>query len=92
VLPPTQETAVIGGVAQILLKDWLRTQPDAAVRLLGVGVGDLQVQRQADLFTGVPQESRLDATVDGIRERFGKSLLTRASLLPRTPSGGSRHG
>jgi len=92
VLPPTQETAVIGGVAQILLKDWLRTQPDAAVRLLGVGVGDLQIQRQADLFTGVPQESRLDATVDGIRERFGKSLLTRASLLPRTPSGGSRHG
>ena len=53
---------------------------------------DLQTQRQADLFTGVPQESRLDATVDGIRERFGKSLLTRASLLPRTPSGGSRHG
>jgi DNA polymerase-4 len=92
VLPPTQETAVVCGVARGLLKDWLRKQPDAAVRLLGVGVGDLQTQRQADLFTGVPQESRLDATVDGIRERFGKSLLTRASLLPRTPSGGSRHG
>jgi len=92
VLPPTQETAVICGVAQSLLKDWLCSQPDAAVRLLGVGVGDLQTQRQADLFAGVAQPSRLDATVDGIRERFGKSLLTRASLLPRTPSGGSRHG
>jgi DNA polymerase-4 len=90
-LPPTQETAVIYSVAQGLLKDWLRSQPHAAVRLLGVGVGDLQVQRQADLFTGDAQPSRLDATVDGIRERFGKSLLTRASLLPRTPSGGSRH-
>jgi DNA polymerase-4 len=92
VLPPTQETAVICGVAQSLLKDWLRSQPDAAVRLLGVGVGDLQIQRQADLFAGVAQQSPLDATVDGIRGRFGKSLLTRASLLPRTPSGGSRHG
>jgi DNA polymerase IV len=91
VLPPTQETAVIGGVAQSLLKDWLRSQPHAAVRLLGVGVGDLQMQRQADLFAGVAPPSRLDATVDGIRGRFGKSLLTRASLLPRTPSGGSRH-
>jgi DNA polymerase-4 len=92
VLPPTQETAVICGVAQSLLKDWLCSQPHAAVRLLGVGVGDLQIQRQADLFAGVAQQSPLDATVDGIRERFGKSLLTRASLLPRTPSGGSRHG
>jgi DNA polymerase IV len=91
VLPPTQVTAVIEGVAQNLLKDWLRSQPHAAVRLLGVGVGDLQIQRQADLFAGVAQQSRLDATVDGIRGRFGKSLLTRASLLPRTPSGGSRH-
>jgi DNA polymerase-4 len=92
VLPATQETAVICGVAQSLLKDWLCSQPHAAVRLLGVGVGDLQIQRQADLFAGVAQQSPLDATVDGIRERFGKSLLTRASLLPRTPSGGSRHG
>ena len=92
VLPPTQETAVICGVAQNLLKDWLCSQPGAAVRLLGVGVGELQIQRQADLFAGVAQPSRLDATVDGIRERFGKSLLTRASLLPRTPSGGSGHG
>ena len=92
VLPPTQETAVICGVAQALLKEWQCSQPHAAVRLLGVGVGDLQIQRQADLFAGVAQQSPLDATVDGIRERFGKSLLTRASLLPRTPSGGSRHG
>lgn len=92
VLPPTQETAVVCGVAQSLLKDWLSSQPGAAVRLLGVGVGDLQIQRQADLFCDLAPPSRLDATVDGIRERFGKSLLTRASLLPRTPSGGSGRG
>jgi len=92
VLPPTQETAVICGVAQALLKEWQCSQPHAAVRLLGVGVGDLQIQRQADLFAGVARQSPLDATVDGIRERFGKSLLTRASLLPRTPGGGTRDG
>jgi DNA polymerase-4 len=103
VLPPTQETAIIAATAQILLHEWLRSQPDAAVRLLGVGVGQLTVARQADLFSGPEfaaaergagsrsdQESRLDAAVDGIRERFGCALLTRASLLPRTPGGGER--
>jgi DNA polymerase-4 len=97
VLPPTQETAAIAGLAQSLLGEWLTTQTDAAVRLLGVGVGDLQIIRQTDLFAERPQESRLDATIDGIRDRFGTPLLTRASLLPRSPGGsrpprGSRHG
>jgi DNA polymerase-4 len=87
--PPTQETAVISRLALALLDEWLRTQPDAAVRLLGVGAGDLQIPRQADLFTGAPQESPLDAAIDGIRERFGQSLLTRASLLPRASGGGT---
>jgi hypothetical protein len=44
---------------------------------------------QADLFAGsAAQGSRLDAAVDGIRERFGRNMLTRASLLP--PTAGSR--
>jgi DNA polymerase-4 len=88
VLPPTQETSVISGIAQSLLKEWLSTQPDAAVRLLGVGVGHLQLVRQGDLFAGGLPESRLDTAIDGIRDRFGTALLTRASLLPRPPSGG----
>jgi DNA polymerase-4 len=88
--PPTQETSIIAGMAQVLLKEWLRTQPHAAVRLLGVGVGNLQTLRQGDLFTGLQQESRLDATIDGIRGRFGSTLLTRASLLPRAPRGSGR--
>jgi hypothetical protein len=52
---------------------------------LGVGVSDLQPLRQADLFSGpeATAGSRLDKAVDGIRDRFGKQLLTRASLLPR---------
>jgi DNA polymerase-4 len=93
VVPATQETAFIARTAAALLREWLRAQPDAAVRLLGVGAGALQALRQADLFTGAPPESPLDAAVDGIRGRFGSGLLTRASLLPHGPrGGGSRRG
>ena len=91
VAPPTQDTAVVSHMAQLLLSEWLKSQPGAAVRLLGVGCGDLQAVRQADLFAQLsdpPRNTRLDATVDGIRDRFGAALVTRASLLPR-PSGGS---
>jgi hypothetical protein len=86
--PPTQETAIVSSAAKALLEQWLATQPDAAVRLLGVGVSDLQTLPQADLFAGGPaQSSRLDSAIDGIRDRFGSDMLTRASLLSRTPSG-----
>jgi DNA polymerase-4 len=84
---PTQDTAVVSAVAQALLEQWLATQPDAAVRLLGVGVGDLQMSVQADLFgAGSAENSRLDTAIDGIRDRFGAGILTRASLLPGTPN------
>jgi DNA polymerase-4 len=85
---PTQDTAVVSAVAKALLEQWLATQPNAAVRLLGVGVSDLQMSPQADLFAGSPAEiSRLDTAIDGIRERFGSGMLTRASLLPGPPGG-----
>ncbi len=89
--PPTQDTAIVAAAAQALLSAWLASQPHAAVRLLGVGVGDLQVPLQSDLFAGpVPDSnSRLDSAVDGIRGRFGQSLLTRASLLPKRPGNGN---
>jgi DNA polymerase IV len=89
--PATQDTAVVSRMAQILLEEWLTSQPNAAVRLLGVGVGDLQTPRQADLFGegagGAPMRSKIDATVDDIRDRFGFKGVTRASLLPRSPGG-----
>ena len=89
---PTQDTAVIAAAARKLLGAWRIDQPHAALRLLGVGTGDLGALRQTDLFEPQPaRESRLDSTVDDIRERFGAALLTRASLLPRGPAGsGSR--
>ncbi len=83
--PPTQETASVSAAAEALLSGWLASQPRAAIRLLGVGVGDLQLLRQSDLFSSPLPDSgaRLDSAIDGIRDRFGVGLLTRASLLPR---------
>ncbi len=85
--PPTHDTAAIAAAAQELLATWSRGQPHAAVRLLGVGVGNLQVPRQADLFAE-RQPARLDAAVDGIRDRFGTALLVRGSSLPRGSQSG----
>ena len=92
--PPTQDTAAVSAAAQRLLLEWSSDHADAAVRLLGVGVGDLRAAHQADLFETEPRrESRLDAAVDHIRHRFGSDVLTRASLLPRPSDGtGTRRG
>jgi DNA polymerase-4 len=89
--PPTQETAIVAAAAEALLEAWVASQPRAAVRLLGVGVSDLQVLVQPDLFSGgqPAPNSRLDSAVDGIRDRFGAALLTRASRLPRGPGTGN---
>jgi len=93
--PPSQDTGLIHRVALALLQEWRRQQPRAAVRLLGVGVSDLAPFRQDDLFAAdPPRDSRLDHAVDDIRRRFGKALVTRASLLPsgaeaEEPGGGA---
>jgi DNA polymerase IV len=81
---PTSDTAVVTAAAQALLDGWLSQQPNAEVRLLGVGVSDLHTLLQGDLFSGggPAQGSRLDLAIDGIRDRFGSQMLTRASLLP----------
>jgi len=78
----TTSTAAFADVGLALLEEWLATQPSAAVRLLGLGVSDLQPSHQADLFTEVPpKQSRLDAAVDDIRRRYGAAVLKRASHL-----------
>lgn len=89
--PPTQDTAIVSAAAQALLRSWLASQPRAAVRLLGVGVGDLQILLQSDLFSSpLPGSgSRLDSAVDGIRDRFGRAMLTRASLLRKGSGNGN---
>jgi DNA polymerase-4 len=91
--PPTQDTGVVSAIARALLEQWLAAQPNAAVRLLGVGVSDLQMLPQRDLFAGDSTPgSRLDTAIDGIRDRFGSDMLTRASLLSRSPGGSGTRG
>jgi DNA polymerase IV len=81
--PRTQETRVVAKVAMELLEAWRRTQPRAALRLLGVGVSDLAEPVQGDLFVA-PESTRnrqLDAAVDAVREKFGSVALRTASTI-----------
>jgi DNA polymerase-4 len=81
--PPTQETQVLTTIALELFESWRASEPGSALRLLGVGVSGLAPASQLELFT-VPQTTRnrqLDATVDRIRERFGRVAVARASTL-----------
>jgi DNA polymerase IV len=92
--PPTQDTAAVCAGAQRLLRTWLAEHRNVALRLLGVGAGHLSNVRQPDLFAeSAPRDSRLDAAIDGIRDRFGSRVLTRASLLSHSKEGsGPRRG
>jgi DNA polymerase IV len=79
--PPTQETRLIAQVAADLLDHWLAEQPRAAVRLLGVGVSDLEPETQLDLFS-TPEfagSRRLDDAVDRINGRFGDDAIHRGT-------------
>ncbi len=81
--PPTEQTRVLADAAQQLLRTWLNKQPNAAIRLLGVGAGDLTLAPQLDLFA-VPEAKKnqhLDAALDGIRAKFGARAVARASSL-----------
>jgi DNA polymerase IV len=81
--PVTHDTRPLAQAAAKLLDEWLRRQPRAAVRLLGVGASDLTIAPQLDLFAA-PESKRnqhLDAAIDGIRAKFGADALGRASSL-----------
>ena len=83
VRPATQETKPLAAAAAKLLDEWIKAQPHAPIRLLGVGAGDLTAQPQLELFSA--QESKknkhLDAALDDIRAKFGNAAVSRASSL-----------
>ena len=83
VRPPANGTDQIYGVARELLGTWLGRNPDAKIRLLGVGGSDLTPVAQPDLFAAGETETAVDKTVDKIRDRFGKDVLGRARTLDR---------
>lgn len=84
--PPSQATQVIADAARSLLDQWRTEQPRVAIRLLGVGAGELSTMPQMDLFAAEQprRNQELDATIDTIRAKFGNTAMTRGSSL-RTP-------
>lgn len=82
--PASHDTRLITKLAGALLDEWLANYPRAAVRLLGVGLSDLQPARQLDLFDlgNAKENQKLDQVVDRIREKFGTLAVMRANTLP----------
>jgi len=81
--PATRQTRPLLEAATKLLDEWLREQPRAAIRLLGVGATDLTNEQQFELFTA-PEAGRnqhLDAALDDIRAKFGSDVISRGSSL-----------
>jgi len=84
--PPGNGTDPIFTLARELLSGWLNDNPDARVRLLGVGCSSLAAAQQPDLFGGsdTARATDFDRTVDEIRDRFGNEALARARTLERS--------
>jgi DNA polymerase-4 len=85
--PATDETRLIVEVATRLLESWFTEHPRVALRLLGVGVGQLAPAEQLDLFAAGrgPARTGLDRALDGIRSRFGSAAVRRGSALRDDP-------
>jgi len=83
--PPINSTDQIYHTARSLLGTWLSSNPDAKVRLLGVGGSKLSPAEQRDLFADEQgsTDNPLDQAVDNIRDRFGKLSVSRARTLER---------
>ena len=86
--PATDSTREVQELATRLLDNWLGEQPDAAIRLLGVGVGGLQPAQQIGLFDKDGGVQDVDDAVDTVRRRFGDDALQSGADLGRK---GRRH-
>jgi DNA polymerase-4 len=83
--PPINSTDQIYHTARSLLGRWLGHNPNAQIRLLGVGGSKLSPAEQRDLFADeqASTDNPVDQAVDNIRDRFGKLSLGRARTLER---------
>ena len=83
--PPVNSTDQIYHTARTLLGTWLSSNPNAKIRLLGVGGSKLSPAEQRDLFADEQgsTDNPVDRAVDDIRDRFGKLSVGRARTLER---------
>ena len=85
---PTAETETVRSVALALLDGAMPAIARRGVTLLGIAVSSLTAAR-VGVQLALPLERRpsvrLDAALDELRERFGPTAVTRASLLGRDP-------
>ncbi len=79
--PASNSSDAIGGRAREMLRDWRADHPDAAVRLLGVGIAGLQEERQMGLFDTPEDNQGVDQVLDSIREKFGSDIVKRGNRI-----------
>jgi len=73
---PTAGDTVIRDTANALLKEaW----DGAPLRLIGVGVSNIEEREQMDLFAPEPEASVIDRTIDVLRDKFGDSVIRRGA-------------
>jgi DNA polymerase-4 len=82
---PTASTETVLRAARELLQEALPTLHARGVTLVGVSVANLDDADRVQL--AIPFDERpldeLDAALDAVRERFGATAITRATLLER---------
>ena len=75
--PPTNNTEQIFGIARELLTAWLTRNPDARIRLLGVGSSKLSPAEQRDLFDieGETPPDGVDKALDDNRFQLNSQMI-----------------
>ena len=90
--PATDDTQLLFSAVKKLLHTWFADKPQAQLRLIGVGVGQLTETTQMDLFSepanvsnellGKPTRPKnLDKTMDAIQEKFGKQAIKHGQTI-----------
>ncbi len=97
---PTAASSTVLAAARTLLEDAGPVIADRGLTLLGVAVSNLDDEHadgQLTLPIDEPTSDALDTALDAVRDRFGPTAVTRASVAGRDPGlaawmGGDRRG